>query len=78
MLNKYPLANCDYVGKIEQMLHYEDLINARYENVFTKLQHCVVAVSSKSSRKVNSGKLSITPSNKLVLERLNKCCKTKN
>ena len=39
MLTKYLLANCGYVGKIEQMLHYEDLINARDENASTKLQH---------------------------------------
>lgn len=39
MLNKYPLANCDYVGKIEEMLHNEDLTNACDENVSTKLQH---------------------------------------
>lgn len=54
MLNKYPFANCGYVGRIGKMLHYEDLINARDENGCIKLQHYVVAVSSKCSIKVKT------------------------
>ena len=53
MLNKYPLANCDYVGKIEQMLHYEDLINARYESFYKTAALCCGSII----KKLQKGKL---------------------